>query len=365
VFGCGYAALCQEWGGVEEGSKWNRLSEKEIQRAIERVQKLEAAKKPTALNFQKPPVIGGDYDFVIAGRNGHWDGLFPRGGVSLVGGSSGAGKSSLLLPLLRDQVNGDPVLDRLTFKLPYMLMLQDRGSASLRRTARRLGIDLSTTPYELVDRGGNLAQFIADVLDKTNPTPAVIFFEGLDLATDDASKMSTVANTISAIQKVVSRYHVALIGSVGAPKMKPREKYENMRDRFFGSCTWGRMAETMVYINAEPDEARTVLIMPRDSAQEKLTMRFNLQGRLEIRKSVEPPTDERSLMLQWIQKQEAFTVAEFAKQFAGVHESTIKRRLAEFEMQGAIASGDVVVDGRKRKLYQPITITEADVSSIQ
>jgi hypothetical protein len=335
-------ALCADWG-----RKWERLGALEIEKAIKGVRR-QAARSASELTFVKPPVHGGDYDYVIGPPGDKKEGLFPRGDVSLIGGSSGAGKTTLLMPWLEAQRKGEKVFGHETFKLPYILMLEDRSARSTRRTMDRLKLDIDRVPHAMVERGKTLAQEIADVLDRTNPTPAVVFFEGLDLAMEDASKMGSVAGTIRAIQKVVSHYHVAFIGSVGAPKMKPKEKYENMRERFFGSTAWGRKAETMIYLNEEPDGRRKMVILPRHRANEKFTMQFNWAGSLEI--ANEEPTDELSRMKAWTRKQkEPFPRAAFQSAF-GMERDKAVARLKELEHCGSIKQ--VGVGLRGAALYQ-------------
>jgi hypothetical protein len=341
-------ALCEDWG-----SKWERLGDKEINRAIQRVREQDVKNPAAALTFVKPVVHGGDYDFVIGPPEGKREGLFPRGDVSLVGGASGAGKTTLILPWLEAQRRKENVFGHETFGLPYILLLEDRGARSTRRTMDRLHLDINNVPHAMVERGKMLAQEIADVLDRHSPTPAVIFFEGLDLAMEDASKMGSVSGTIRSIQKVVQHYHVAFLGSVGAPKMKPKEKYENMRDRFFGSSAWGRKAETMIYLNEESDGTRTMMILPRHRANEKFRMRFNVQGRLEVAQ-VEQPTDELSLMSVWARQQTSFTKADFQAAFKHVTPDVIRRRLEYLREQGFIT--EHATGGRGAKIYRPIVI---------
>jgi RecA-family ATPase len=123
----------------------------------------------------KPRVLGGDFDFVLNPLENETDGCFPRGEVSLIAASSGGGKTTLMMTLLEDQKAGRPVFRRTTNSLSYLLVLEDRSEASLRRTFARMRLDIESTPYRLLDRGGkSLAQAVADILDTTDLTPAVV-----------------------------------------------------------------------------------------------------------------------------------------------------------------------------------------------
>jgi len=87
------------------------------------------------------------------------------------------------------------------------------------------------------------------------------------------------------MQMIAERFHIALVGSLGAPKTKPREGYTAKRDTIFGSAVWSRMAETIITLQY-PDgddtaNRRAVSVLPRNAAAETFEMEFQ-QGKLEI-----------------------------------------------------------------------------------
>jgi hypothetical protein len=60
------------------------------------------------------------------------------------------------------------------------------------------------------------------------PGVEVWFIEGLDLWLPDMNKMNVVAPIVDSLQRIATRYNIALIATVGAPIQKGK-------DRYFGS----------------------------------------------------------------------------------------------------------------------------------
>ena len=75
------------------------------------------------------------------------EGWFPKGEVSLIGGSSGAGKTSWAMPLLEKIRKGADIFGHTSKPRDYRVLLHDRSKKAMQRTVKSLG--LST---EAIDR---------------------------------------------------------------------------------------------------------------------------------------------------------------------------------------------------------------------
>ena len=74
--------------------------------------------------------------------------------------------------------------------------------------------------------------------------------------------MKHVATLATEVREFAEKTHTAVIGTVGMPKMKPREKYQAARDRAIGSSAWSRKADTIVDIVVDEDtQERDVQIL--------------------------------------------------------------------------------------------------------
>ena len=71
-----------------------------------------------------------------------------------------------------------------------------------------------------------------------------------------------MATLATEVREFAEKTHTAVIGTVGMPKMKPREKYQAARDRAIGSSAWSRKADTIVDIVVDEDtQERDVQIL--------------------------------------------------------------------------------------------------------
>ena len=227
------------------------------------------------------------YDYVIKAAEGQFDGWFPLGSPSLVGGSSGSGKTTFMLDLCVAQASGVPFYGHSTFGRPYLVLMLDRGQDSHTRTMRRLGFSAAQVPIKFLKASvdGEASQQIIDMIEQSDPTPQVVFVEGIDMLVSDPNSLEVVMPFMHEIQQIATHFHIAIIGSCGAPKTKPKEGYAAKRDTIFGSAVWSRMSETIVTIQypAGDDTAdkRDIAILPRNAKAEQFTTEFE-DGKLKI-----------------------------------------------------------------------------------
>jgi hypothetical protein len=141
-----------------------------------------------------------------------------------------------------------------------------------------MGIDKDSFPYVALTSAQSIAA-PADVLDeiyrKAAIKPEILFIEGLDMWFPDAVKMNVVVPILSRIQELARDYHIAVIGTVGAPKQKPKERYASPRDRAFGSSAWARRVDTVLDITVDEEtQEREVWMLLRNAPPQKYEMRF-------------------------------------------------------------------------------------------
>lgn len=85
------------------------------------------------------------------------DKIFPAGGLHILSGSSGSGKSTWLFQQLYEWSHGRPVLGYPSFPCPWVMLTYDRGSLDNDQTLRRIGLgewDLPIYAFEDLYRGG-------------------------------------------------------------------------------------------------------------------------------------------------------------------------------------------------------------------
>jgi hypothetical protein len=208
-------------------------------------------------------------------------------------------------------------------------------------------LELSTLPHAILKPGnGAVSRIESAYLERARPE--VLFVEGVDMLAGDASNPETVGAFLNELYEFAHHYHVAVIGSIGSPKMKSKDGYVSTRDKIIGSQIWGRMVETIVYISREngkeTDDVTLLEILPRQAKPEVHQMRFT-RGRLERIHPIE--VEEKQMaqtdrdLLEWVQNQDVFTRAQCSRQFPKINGGRLTNRL-----QGFVRSG--IVKERKR-----------------
>jgi hypothetical protein len=113
------------------------------------------------------------------------------------------------------------------------------------------------------------------------PGVEVWFIEGLDLWIPDMNKMNVVAPIVDSLQRIATRYNVALIATVGAPKQKGKDRYFG-RDALFGSAALARKVETVVLMGLhneeDPNSVRRCWVLPRAGRAEVMYFKWAAEG---------------------------------------------------------------------------------------
>jgi hypothetical protein len=213
------------------------------------------------------------------------DGWFPKGELSLIGAPSGVGKTSWAMPMLEKIRHAQDVWGHTTSKpRDYRVLLHDRSKKAMRRTARAL--HMSDEAMERVIRLSTEqqkrepAEILQAAIDAC-PGVEVWFIEGLDLWIPDMNKMNVVAPIVDSLQRIATRYNVAVLATVGAPKQKGKDRYYG-RDALFGSAALARKVETVVLMSLcneeDPNCVRRCWVLPRAGRAEVMYFAWGAEG---------------------------------------------------------------------------------------
>ena len=154
------------------------------------------------------------------------EGWFPKGEVSLIGGSSGAGKTSWAMPLFEKIRKGADIFGHTSKPRDYRVLLHDRSKKAMQRTVKSLG--LSTEAIDRVIRLSTSSnrvrplRFLQAAMDR-EPGVECWFIEGLDLWITDPNKMEVVCPVIDGLQRIATQRDVAVLATVGSPKQRGKD----------------------------------------------------------------------------------------------------------------------------------------------
>lgn len=273
------------------------------------------------LEFKKPAAeltTKSAYEYILGPLpdSNQFEGWFPLGSPSLIGGSSGSGKTTFMLDLCVTQAAGNTFYGHPVFCRPYLVLMLDRGKLSHERTMRRLGFEMNQVPIQFLNPvlDDDASQEVLNRIEEADPTPQLVFIEGIDMLVSDPNKIDIVAPFLREIQDIATHFHCAIVGSTGAPKTKPREGYTAKRDTIFGSAVWSRMAETVVTIQFpngdDTADQRMISVLPRNAKSEIFETEFQ-KGRLVI----PPPQPKEEKPIKQTKEEKEKYVEEEAEEF--------------------------------------------------
>jgi len=197
--------------------------------------------------------------------------ILPAREISLVAGPSGAGKTKWLLQTLIGWKAGLPVLGQRSHPVPWIYASADRSIEGVKRNMDDMGLDFQLLPLlPAWDERMSLSA-IFDAAKKAGARLLVI--EAFGSFVDPPGRGNQVKAFMSSVSAMLRMEDMTVIGVMESPKMKPRERYENPRQRISGVAAWGHFSETVILIEpAHADTAgpeRILWLCPRNAPMVK------------------------------------------------------------------------------------------------
>jgi len=227
-----------------------------------------APKPPDNESFTEPA------DFIV-------DRLFRRGAISLIGGPTYVGKTTLLFQIIRDWMAGRPVFGHESHPASCCYMSTIHTAQHAKDVMNRVGAEvevLSTTSSVSPRTFESICQEAIHAVPKLN----VLFLDGIQpICTKNQNDPSAVADTISEINRALFQYNLTLVAS--GCSSKPKDHYASSRDRFAGAYSWLQGSSTFVsidYVNPDnpSDARRTITIQSKSGLADRLHYKFSTQG---------------------------------------------------------------------------------------
>lgn len=197
--------------------------------------------------------------------------IMPAGELHLIGGASGAGKTTWMLQWLRDWEQAKPIFGHQSFPCPWVYISFDRGMLTLDRTLRRIRMDDWAFPAYSVEDLGLKELTIFKIVDRF-PEAQLFVIEGFQSVLPDASKGRGQNKEemlwATDVRKKILSTGKTILGVTHTPKMKMGESYQSTRSRFLGSNSLLASTGTLISFDIPEDskqvgvqtDERTVLI---------------------------------------------------------------------------------------------------------
>lgn len=272
------------------------------------------------------------------------DQILPKQCVHLIGGSSGAGKTRLIFPLLDKWSRGEDVWGHRSYPVPWAYIAGDRSRKSVSVTLDQLGLDPDLIRgIWAVDIGNlNLMSLLKAAL-LLEPHPEFIFVEGIaSLMPDilDMNKYKHVAQFLVQLSKFCTQHNLTILGSTHATKVKTDAKFDNPRERMMGSAAWAAFSETIFVLETlKPDEEnsqRKLYILPRNAPDEHRFYQIK-QGKL-VEVGEQDARSVAELFLATIKVGESFSTDQYlAFTMTTVSRTSAFRVLKDLEAECAVS----------------------------
>jgi hypothetical protein len=115
--------------------------------------------------------------------------------------------------------------------------------------------------------------------------------EGFGQYVDAPGHTKQVRNFLCAACTTVKTHDITIWGVVESPKMKPKDRYENPRQRVSGAAAWGHHSETIFLVEPSnpgqaSDTGRTLTVCPRNYAGIERKAHFDRDGHLIVSRPV-------------------------------------------------------------------------------
>ena len=181
------------------------------------------------------------------------DQIILRNRIHLLGGISSSGKTRFAVPALNDWSMGIPFLGEESYPVPWGIVACDRPLRDVHDSLESMGLPKDCVPIVPAFGKHSIPKFkiMESIRDRGLH---LVFWEGFDMMVRRPNDPYEVKEFLSEVSGYCDDYDLTVLGSVGVPKMKPNETYENPRQLIGGSTIWERATSTNLIIAPEtPD----------------------------------------------------------------------------------------------------------------
>lgn len=315
------------------------------------------------------------------------DDLFECGELHIIGGASGSGKTSWLLPMIKDWSEGKDILGHKSHPAPYVYLSCDRSFSALEMTLKRLGLSdwkIHGFTFDDLDINFNLDHTELDFLDMIQKFPSeieVFFIDAIGWFTPTGNKATYVdiLKFWSKIKTTTIKSGKTIIGTTHCPKSKPGEGYSNPRDRLHGSVAQAAIGSTIIVFDTGDEKditnkQRFISVCPRNSRNVIVEHKLDDNGRLiyvgEVDlKNGKPPKDssafEKIYILQNFPKGELLKTDDMVRlaEKSSVSRATMFRKIEKLKSEGYLSEGDkgnYIVSKVYKNSYSDLVLEEIE-----
>lgn len=251
-----------------------------------------ASWEPVKRGVTKPPS-----DFIIGSLEPDGKPFMPRHGVHVIGGASGAGKTTFLFQLLTTMRREGTFFGRPTRNLKIAYATLDRDYAETDETLERMGIDKTQWPiyqYDLrlalqSDIDDHRIEVLLDSIHKLQPAAEVIIIDGIMMVAMHGriNEYQAMAFWFGRIKQWCNRHNIAVIGLVHSTKNKKGQEITDPRQMVLGSvASAGVLGSMLIFQSANKEDHYKLHFIGRNTATDTVDVEKDANGLI-----IESPKD--------------------------------------------------------------------------
>jgi len=192
------------------------------------------------------------------------------------------GKTTAMMYLLEDLRNGRPIVSHPAATADYRILIVDRTLAALEESLEHKGLETdevlkraASASHEDGDPAKVLRRQLRRWKEETGDQPDVVFLEGIDFWVRKNNDLDAVFRFVKTLEPVAEAWNVAIVASIGSPKVKAKDDYVLTRDKVLGTSAWGRTTHTILFVERlEASDTRKITILTRTGRDEHMYFRF-------------------------------------------------------------------------------------------
>lgn len=216
------------------------------------------------------------------------DPILPCNEIHLIGGPSGAGKTTWLFQMLCDWQAGKAILGFESHPCAWKYLSADRSMATTQETLRRVNAKVFDDQiHSLIETHSEVS--VDSVLrwcDKHFKGGGLLILDGFLSLTPGGriNDYDTVKGFLTNFRNEMAKRHITVLGSVHSTKVRENDLILNPRQRVAGTVAWAGFSETIFiiepasYKKEEESHHRILHILPRNAAEFQLRLQFDGRG---------------------------------------------------------------------------------------
>ncbi len=243
--------------------------------------------------------------------------LMPSNQVHLLGGPSGAGKTTLAFQMLNAlrEGTGSFLGRKILRPMKIAYISADRASNSVEETLDRVQVDFPI--FSIVDKALEGKSLIDDVFPMLTSTygyrPDFVYIDGFTGLCPDGTVNNylAVASWLAALQRYCQSKKITLVGACHTSKIREGEEIRNVRQKVLGTVAWAGYSETIILIEPPEktevsDSKKAVYLLPRNRPEQKIFV-FMEDGKYVLHGSVAESEEASDFILETILPETALT----------------------------------------------------------